>query len=161
MDVSKLIATRKVISTYVIHLSSSFIINTTMGIEIRNNQKVFVPRDFRLSTLCKGVQLYPHGRIGLTTIPCAQDKGCLTSSNLSLIWPECHMKGLTGSWLMLPPSNRHHLVASFMDKPVAISYSACQPHPQHVICIGGGLMYPNIQSLTAPCAMPLEIPHSQ
>jgi hypothetical protein len=96
-----------------------------MGIESRNNQRVSVLRDFRLSTLCRGVQLYPHGRTGLTTIPCAQDKGCLMPSNLSLIRPECHMKGLTGAQLMLPPSNRHHLLANYMDRPVAISYLAC------------------------------------
>ena len=54
-----------------------------------------VPRDSRLSRLYRGVQLYPHGRTGLTTIPLRESKGCLTSSNLSLIRPECHMKGST------------------------------------------------------------------
>ena len=44
-----------------------------------------VPKDYRLLRLYRGVQLYPHGRTRLTTIPCAQGKGCLTSSNLSLI----------------------------------------------------------------------------
>ena len=29
----------------------------------------FVSKDFRLSRLYRGVQLYPHGRMGLTTIP--------------------------------------------------------------------------------------------
>ena len=27
-----------------------------------------VPKDFRLSRLCRGVQLYPHGNMGLTSI---------------------------------------------------------------------------------------------
>jgi hypothetical protein len=47
------------------------------------------------------------------------------------------MKGSTGAQLMLPPSNRHHLLANYMDRLVAISYLACQPHPQHVVCMGG------------------------
>jgi hypothetical protein len=39
-----------------------------MGIESKNNIKGSIPRDFRLSKLCRGVQLYPNGNTGLTTI---------------------------------------------------------------------------------------------
>jgi len=52
-------------------------------------------RDFRLSKLYRGVQLY-HTESGMNLHTGAMGKGCLTFPNLSLIWPECHMKGLTG-----------------------------------------------------------------
>ena len=58
---------------------------------------ISIPRDSRLLRLYRGVQLYPHGRTGLTTIPLRESKGCLTPSNLSLIQPECHMKGRVGA----------------------------------------------------------------
>jgi hypothetical protein len=51
-----------------------------------------VPRDSKLSRLYRGVQLYPHGRTRLTTIPLRESKGCLTSSNLSLTWSKCPTK---------------------------------------------------------------------
>ena len=104
-------------------------------------------RDSRLSRLCRGVQLYPHGRTGLTTIPLHESKGCLMPSNLSLIRPECQMKGSTRwpgqvSTIFLVPRVRllycigsqvcyvHHLpsaipLASLTDRHVIISYLAC------------------------------------
>ena len=99
-----------------------------------------VPRDSRLSRLCRGVQLYPHGRTGLTTIPLRESKGCLTSSNLSLIRPECPTKGSTGFPInVLDIPDRRHSLANFTDKLVAISYLACWPHPQHVVYTCGYL----------------------
>ena len=97
-----------------------------------------VPRDSRLSRLCRGVQLYPHGRTGLTTIPHAWGKGCLRSPNLSLIWPECPLKKVRA---VAQSMSRTFLtdakpLASFTDKPVVTSYLACRPHPRHVVCTG-------------------------
>ena len=84
-----------------------------------------VPRDSRLSRLCRGVQLYPHGRMGLTTIPLHESKGCLTPPNLSLIRPECHMKCSRGCLvIVLDIPDRRHPLASFTDKQVATSYLA-------------------------------------
>jgi hypothetical protein len=77
-----------------------------------------VLRDSRLSRLCKGVQLYPHRNQDKPPYPCS-GKGCLTLSNLSLIQPECHMKGLTGFPVNVPDiPDRCHPLASFMDKQV-------------------------------------------
>jgi hypothetical protein len=87
----------------------------------------FHPEGLQAFKLCKGVQLYPHRRMGLTSIPCAQDKGCLTSSNLFLIRHECPTKGSTGARSMsqifltdatpLPVSwiNRSQLVTWLID----------------------------------------------
>ena len=99
-----------------------------------------VPKDSRLSSLCRGVQLYPHGRMRLTTIPLRESKGCLTSSNLSLIRSECPTKGSTGFPINVPDiADRRQPLASFTDKQVATSYLACRPHPRHVVCMGGYL----------------------
>ena len=97
-----------------------------------------VLRDSRLSRFCRGLQLYPHRRTGLTTIPRARGKGCLMSPNISLIRPECHMKGSAGFSVNVPdiPDKRHPL-SSFTDKQVATNYMTCRPHPWHVVCIGG------------------------
>jgi hypothetical protein len=55
-----------------------------------------------------------------------------------LIWPECHMKGSTGFPVSVPDIPKWcHPLASFTDKQVATSYSACRPHPWHVVCTGG------------------------
>ena len=97
-----------------------------------------VSKGFRLWRLYRGVQLYPHGRTRLTSIPHAWDKGCLTSPNLSLIWPKCLMKGLGGCSInVLDILDRRNPLASFTDKLVATSYLACQPHRRHVVCTGG------------------------
>jgi hypothetical protein len=61
-----------------------------------------VSRDSRLLRLCRGVQLYSHGRTGLTTIPLRESKGCLMPFNISLIRPECHMKGSSGCPVNVP-----------------------------------------------------------
>jgi hypothetical protein len=97
-----------------------------------------VPRDSRLSRLCRGVQLYPHGRTGLTTIPHARRKGCLTSSNLFLVRFECLLKGSSGFPVnVLDIPDRRHPLASFTDKQVATSYLACRPHRRHVVFTSG------------------------
>ena len=133
-----------------------------------------VPRDFRLSKLYRGVQLYAHGRKGLTTIPLRKSKGCLMSSNLSLIRLECHMKGSTEcpgqvSTIFLAPRVRLllHLpgvisLASFMDRPVTISYLAYQPIcGMWSICVVTQTHISQYTVLNAPRATSFETPHSQ
>jgi hypothetical protein len=59
-------------------------------------------------------------------------------SILSLIWPECHMKGSTRFPVNVPDiPDRRYPLASFTDKQVTTSYLACQPHLRHVVCMGG------------------------
>ena len=98
----------------------------------------FVPKHSRLSRLSRGLQLYPHRRTGLTTIPRARGKGCLMSPNISLIRPECHMKGSSRCPVNVPDiPDRCHPLASFMDKLVAISYLACRHYTQYVVYTSG------------------------
>ena len=86
-------------SCSIYHYDKVFIIHHSCyhGYRKKEQPNSSVPKDSRLSRLCRGVQLYPHGRTRLTSIPHAQGKGCLTPSNLSLIQPECHMKGRAGA----------------------------------------------------------------
>ena len=97
-----------------------------------------VPKDSRLSRLCRGAQLYPHGETGLTSISRAPKIRFPHVSNLSLIQPECQTKGSTGFPVnVLDIPDRGHPLASFTNTQVATSYLACRPHLRHVVCTGG------------------------
>ena len=111
-------------STSLEHIIIKFHYYTTMGILSRNNQRGPSWGTSGFQNSAEVYNWYPHERTGLTSIPCAQCKGCLTSSNLSLNWPEYLMKGSTGARLVLvlPPTYQRHLLASLTDRPVTISY---------------------------------------
>ena len=117
-----------------------------MGIERKNN--CTVPSrgtpGFQDST---EVYNCTHMENGTNLHTRATGKGLPHVSNLALIGLEYPTKASSGC-----PVNVHFLVfwamsqtfptdanplASFMGKPVAISYLACRPHPRHVVCIGG------------------------
>jgi hypothetical protein len=101
-----------------------------MGIERKNNRIVPSRRTTDFQDSAK-VYNYTHTKEwDEPPYPLRESKGCLTSSNISLIWPKCHMKGSTGFAVnVLDIPNRHHPLASFTDKQVATSYLAYRHHP--------------------------------
>jgi hypothetical protein len=116
-----------------------------------------VLRDSRLSWLCRGIQLYPNGRTGLTTIPRARGKGCLTSPNISLVRPECLLKGSSGFPVNVldipdqPRINRSQLVTWLVD-PIGDIWSVRVVTRTYVS---------QYMVLTAPWATSPEIPYSR
>jgi hypothetical protein len=100
-----------------------------------------ISRDSRLSRLRRGVQLYPHGETGRTSISRALEirvasrlqpfpnPAWVSDERFERVPGQC-----PGHSRPTPPS-----LASFTDKHVATSYLTYRPHPRHVVCTGGYL----------------------
>jgi hypothetical protein len=124
-----------------------------------------IPRDSRISRLCRGVQLYPHGRSRLTTIPLHESKGC-HAFQLSLIWPECPTKGLTkvrlGSRSMSPtfPIDATPLLVSRINRSQLVTWLVDPIHDMWSVRVVTRTYVSQYTVLTTPRAMSSEIPHS-